>query len=151
MPAVTVVGLGQPAAGDDGVGCAIVESLHDDLPNGVQLVVLRDAAPLVELLDGRPVVLVDAVVGLAPGTLHRLTPAQLGQVRLWSTHGMGVTDALGLAEAIHGPGATARLAILGVGIDPPTGPSFTLSETVAGAIPTAIAEIHALCRELAHA
>jgi hydrogenase maturation protease len=146
-----VVGLGQPAAGDDGVGIAIIEALRDDPPAGVELVALRDATPLVELLDGTPLLLVDAVVGLPPGSLHRLSAAALASAALWSTHGMSVPDAIGLAEALAGPSAAARLRVLGIGIDPPAGPSFELSEAVRAAVPRAAEAVRTLCRELSDA
>lgn len=142
-----MVGLGQPAAGDDGVGLVVIEALREDPPVGATLVALRDAAPLVDLLDGRPVLLVDALVGRPPGTLWELSVADLRRERPWSTHGLSVPDAIGLAEAIHGPAAAARLQVLGLGIDPPAGPAWGLSPEVAAALPAALAAVRRLCSE----
>jgi hydrogenase maturation protease len=141
---VTVVGLGTPAAGDDGVGVAVIALLRADPPPGVELVAVRNAAPLVDLLDGRDVVLVDAVAGLgAPGTLRWLEPADLARVGAWSTHGVSVPHAIGLAEVLNGPDAARRLRILGVAIAHAC-PSMTLSDEVAAAVPLAAAEIRSL-------
>jgi len=130
-----VVGLGQPAAGDDGVGLAVLNALGDV---DAELVPLRDASPLVELLDGTPLLLVDALVGAGePGSLRWLTAADLGRASLWSTHGLSVPDAIGLAQAIHGPDAADGLEVLAICIEAPTGPCFELSPTVAAAVPQA--------------
>ncbi len=129
-----VVGLGQPAAGDDGVGLVVLDALGD-----IDKVALRDAMPLVELLDGTPLLLVDALVGAGePGTLRWLRADELGRASLWSTHGMSVPDAIGLAEALNGPDAALGLEVLAVCIEAPSGPSFELSPPIAAAVPRAV-------------
>jgi len=138
-----VVGLGQPAAGDDGVGLAVLDALEAEAFDDVELVRLRDAAPLVDLLDGQPLLLVDAVVGGGePGTLRWLGVDALARAPLWSTHGLSVAEAVGLATALHGAQVAAGLRILGVCIDPPSGPAFTLSPAVAAAVPLAAQAVH---------
>jgi len=138
-----VAGLGQAAAGDDGVGLVVLERLRQAPPEGVQLVALRDAVPLIELLDGEPLLLIDALVSdEAPGTLRWLTAAEVGRAPLWSTHGMGLPDALGMAQVLHGDDAGAELAVLAVCIAPPQGVSMGLSPAVAEAVPRAVDEVH---------
>lgn len=140
-----VVGLGQPSAGDDAVGCVVAQRLLQDPPPGWDVHVLRDAAPLVDWLDGRDVVLVDAVAGESPGSLHWLAPEQLASMRAWSTHGLGVAQAIGLAQAIHGEQAIGGLKVLGVGIEVPRSPCIGLSSQVEAAIAPAIHSVRERC------
>lgn len=130
-----IIGIGQPGAGDDGVGPAIIAAMADDPPG--ELLTVRDPAAIIEQLDG-PCVLVDAVVGAGPvGTVRSLNRSELAALpRPLSSHGIDVVQALGLAEALHGP--LPRLWIIGVCILPPTVPSLTLSPPVAAAIPAAV-------------
>jgi hydrogenase maturation protease len=50
-----IVGIGEPSAGDDGVGIRVVEQLRPllDPSQGVELSVLRDPSELTALLPGR--------------------------------------------------------------------------------------------------
>ena len=148
-----IVGIGQPAAGDDGVGLVVARALA---ARGAEVRESADASVLLDLLldrldaapgaPTRPVVVVDAVVGGgAPGTVLRLSPDALaaGPAPL-SSHGLGVAEAIELARTLHGDAAAARLAIVGVAIDRPTGTGEGLSPAVAAAVEPAAALVAAL-------
>lgn len=130
-----VVGIGQDAAGDDGVGLAVARVLAD---RGVPVRQSADASVLIPLLGaGRRVVIVDAVVGGGvAGTVLRLDPAELaaGPAPL-SSHGLGVAEALELARTLHGEAAARRVAIIGIAIDRPApAAALGLSAAVAAAV-----------------
>lgn len=150
MTAVTavVVGIGQPAAGDDGVGLVVARALA---ARGVEVREAADASVVLALLEaGRRVVIVDAVVGGgAPGAVVRLDPGALaaGPAPL-SSHGLGVADAIELARTLYGEGA-ARVAIVGVAIERPAGAALGLSPAVAAAVEPAAALAAALATALA--
>lgn len=136
-----LVGLGQPFAGDDAVGLLVARAAREALPT-LEVVELSGAEGLIELLDGRPTLVVDAVLDAgAPGALRWLRPDQLGRVRAVSTHGIGVAEAVGLAEALNGPGVLRRLALLGVAIRAPVGPGAGMSAEVAAAVPRAVERV----------
>ncbi|MCA9493183.1 MAG: hydrogenase maturation protease [Myxococcales bacterium] len=136
-----VVGLGQRYGGDDGVGLRVADAVREALP-GLEVVTLTGAEGLVELLDGRPVLVVDAVLGVGPpGTLHELRPDELARVRAFSTHGIGVAEALGLAEALGGPDVLQGLTVLGIAIRPPGALAEGLSPEVAAAVPRALEHV----------
>lgn len=133
-----LVGLGQGAAGDDGVGLVVLRALvAAGLPEGVTAVEIRDAAPLVDLLcGGAPVLLVDAVVGPPPGEVVVLDEAALqAEVSAVSTHALSVPAAVGLARAL---GGAAPLTVVGVGIAPPEGVRIGLSPEVEAAVQGAV-------------
>lgn len=144
-----VIGLGQPAAGDDGVGLAVVEHLRaEGVPDGVSLETVPEPSALVERL-GTPglVVVVDAVVGSgAPGDVLVLAPADLDDVHRHavSTHGLTVAQAIDLAGALHPIGARPRVRIVGVVIEPPARGTIGLSAVVAASVPRAAAAVRAL-------
>jgi len=144
-----VIGLGQPVAGDDGVGVAIVERLRaEGVPAGVTLETVPEPSALVDRLEvPGPVVLVDAVVGGgAPGDVLVLSPEELDDVshRAVSTHGLTVAQALGLAGALH-PGARPdQVRIVAVVIDPPARGTVGLGPAVAASVPRAAAVVRTL-------
>jgi len=104
-----VIGVGNPERGDDGVGRVVAERLRRR--NGCVLAVrecMGEATTLMEAWTGfDDVVLVDACRGAGPpGSVHRLTPADLEARsareprRYESTHGFGVLSAIALARAL---------------------------------------------------
>ncbi len=132
-----IAGMGQPAAGDDGVGLVVAARLR---AAGVDARSVHDAADLIELLGvGEAVVLVDAVVGAGPvGTVRTLAPAALGgDVRAVSSHAMSVPAALRMAEALHG--RLPRVDVVAVAIARPERFADGLSPPVAAAVPSAMA------------
>lgn len=144
-----VIGLGQPAAGDDGVGVAVLDALRAaGAPDGVTLAHVADPAALVDLLAaGVPAVLVDAVAGGAPGEVREVAPEDLAAgTAACSTHGLDVAQALALARALH-PGRARPVRIVGIGIARPSRPALGLSPAVAAAVPRAVARVRAMLEE----
>jgi hydrogenase maturation protease len=140
MP-VTVVGFGQPGAGDDGAGPAVLEALRRrGLPRGVRALALADPSALVPLLEaGGEVIVVDAVVGAPLGAVLELDSEDLDPAAplAVSSHGIGVQQAIALARVLAGDRSLAHTRILGVGIERPVVRSTRLSPKVAAAIPRA--------------
>lgn len=152
--AARVVGVGQPAAGDDGVGLAVLAALRDmGPPRGTELLQAPDGAALVPILEtSQPVMILDAVVGAAPGQVMALSPEELEAVARWpvSTHGLGVPEAIALARLLYGARCATVITILGVGIAPPAALRVGLSPEVAASVPQAAARALALLRSMPH-
>jgi hydrogenase maturation protease len=97
-----VIGVGS-AHGDDAAGLRVIDALErTGVPGGIAL--LRCAHPL-ELLDAmsgaRAAIVIDAArAGAAPGTLRALPWESLVREPAVSTHGLGVAQALALAQAL---------------------------------------------------
>lgn len=142
-----MIGVGGPL-GDDAVGLHVARRLAAaPLPEGVR-VLARERAGIdlaLDLREAEVAVIVDALrAGGRPGQVRRLPPAALARSAATSTHGLGVADALALAEALGtGP---ARVGIVGVEIG--TLRAETLSPPVAAAVEPACAEVRALLAEL---
>ncbi len=137
-----VIGIGQPAAGDDGVGIAVARALRQrTLPAGVEVHETTDSGRLIELLDGiRRAILIDAlVIDDSPGTTRCLVPEELATYPPLplSSHGIGVAEAVGIARTLAGDGADIDIRIVGVTIKRPTGCSAAMSAPVAAAVPRA--------------
>lgn len=103
---MVVIGVGNEYRRDDGAGLAVVTSLRDRVPPGVELV-LTDGEPtrLIETWTGAVLaVVVDAVRAdpPAPGRVHRfeLDRPLAGETRTASSHGFGLDDAIQLALAL---------------------------------------------------
>jgi hydrogenase maturation protease len=140
-----IVGIGQLAAGDDGVGLAVARELA---ARGLPVRESADASILLVLLEaGHRVVLVDAVAGGGPpGTVMQLDPDALvgalvdGPVPL-SSHGIGVAEAIALARTLYGDAAVARLAVVGIAIERPATHAVGLSPAVAAAVRAAATRV----------
>jgi hydrogenase maturation protease len=149
-----VVGLGQPMAGDDGVGIAVARRLADQ---GIAVRMAADASPLLWLLeDGARLIVVDAVIGAGrPGDVvqldGRLVADCAAPVAPVSSHGLGLAQAIGLARALHGEDAAAAVTVVGVVIERPTELRTELSPAVAAAVEPAAALIRELLLGLASA
>jgi hydrogenase maturation protease len=129
-----LLGLGQDAAGDDGVGLAVARVLRE---RGLDARTSTDASVVVGLLDeGARVVIVDAVVGGGvPGEVIEIAPAALGgEVAPVSSHGVSLRAALDLAAVLSGEEALSRVRIVGVVIEPPTALAHGLTPEVARAV-----------------
>lgn len=114
-----VIGIGNEFRRDDGVGPALIARLAADAPRGVRLVA-TDGEPtrLIDAWDGAPIaVVIDAahVGSPTPGRFHRTDAADLVDRLSSSTHGLGVLDALRLAEAVGR--APRRLVVFAVEVD----------------------------------
>lgn len=132
--AVRIVGLGQEAAGDDGVGLEVARRLRAE---GLEVALARDAADLVSLLEtDAEVIVLDAVAGGGPpGTVLRLDEAALDQgPRPVSSHAMSVAQAIALARTLHGPRCAPAVHLVGVAIARPCALAPGLSPVVAAAV-----------------
>ena len=136
---VVILGVGNPLAGDDGVGVRAVEALaaSGGLPEGIRLldVGVLGADVLAWLAPDEPVVILDAVRGQeAPGTLYRLGLDEIVAPREppLSVHELGIAHALAAARLLGRP---LRGTLLGV--EPGRVEAFTagLSPAVAAALP----------------
>jgi len=129
---VVVIGVGNEFRRDDGAGPAVVASLHDRMPPGVNLVV-TDGEPtrLIEAWTGAALaVVIDAVRAHPPrpGRVHRFVVDRPmgGTPRAASSHGFGLDEAVSLALALDRmPGRLIVHAIeaadltQGTGLTPP--------------------------------
>ena len=141
---VVVIGVGNEYRRDDGAGLAVVTSLRDRVPPGVE-VVLTDGEPtrLIEAWTGAVLaIVVDAVRAdpPRPGRVHRLELDRplARATRTASSHGFGLDDAIQLALALDRmPGRLIVHAIeaadltQGTGLTPPVAAAV---EEVASAV-----------------
>jgi hydrogenase maturation protease len=146
-----VVALGQPAAGDDGAGCAVLEALRErGVPDGVRLERLPEPSALVPLLaEPGALIVLDAVVGPPPGQVLVLSPEELARKRLQavSSHGLGVAEALELGRALASGSRSPPVRLIAVAIPPPERHRLGLSPEVAAAVPEAAARVLELLGE----
>ena len=142
-----VLGIGNAARRDDGVGVWIARQLAARLGDDADVRVLGDDGfALLDALAGvEAAILIDAVQsGAAPGTVHRFDAATrpLPPTLLrCSTHALGVAEAVELARALGQ--LPARLAVYGI-----EGADFDIGE---GLSPPVAAAAAALVEELATA
>jgi hydrogenase maturation protease len=140
-----VVGLGQPVAGDDGVGVAVIVRLRAEGEiEGVLYETIADASTLVERLQAKaPIVIVDAVVGGGEvGDVVVLEPRQLGKTaRPLSSHGISVAQAIELARALAPDAVPEAIRIVGIVIAEPKRGMTSLSPAVAAAVSRAAAVV----------
>ena len=133
-----VLGIGNAARRDDGVGVWVAQVLATRLGDDADVRVLGDDgfALLDALADVEAAILVDAVQsGAAPGTVHRFdaaTQALPPALLRCSTHLLGVAEAVELARALNQ--LPARLAVYGI-----EGADFGLGQGLSGAVATAAA------------
>lgn len=143
-----VIAIGQTAAGDDGVGYAVLDRLRaEGVPPDVELMRADEDAALVTLLETPgPVVIVDAVLGSPPGRVVDLAPADLAAAALRpvSTHGIGVAQAIELARVVAGDQVAPSIRIVAITIERPAGYAHALSPAVAAAVASAAARVRAL-------
>lgn len=141
-----VIGLGQPAAGDDGVGFEVVAYLRrHGVPAGVELMTIPEPSELIPLLLAGPVpmVLVDAVLADPPGSVLDLTFDQLARQapRPVSSHGLDLGGVVELAQALGGGEIASLIRVVAVSIARPRGLNYGLSPEVAAAVPVASARV----------
>lgn len=129
--------LGSPFRGDDAVGPVVAERLR--AAGALVLDCADEPTRLLDLWsDLDPVVVVDAVrSGARPGTIHRIDAGEgplPRDLRLASTHAMGVADALELGRAIDR--APRRVVVLGI-----EGVSFGIGDGMAPAVRAALDDL----------
>ncbi len=151
---VRLLACGEPARGDDGVALLAVERALARLPAAVRArIEVRcrpglDPADLVDLSAGTALLIVDAVVGVAPGSLVRRPLAELpaaGGAAPASSHALPIGDVLRIVEAASGQRPDGVFLGLG-GLEFRLGAG--LSEPVAQAVPRLEAAIVAEIRRL---
>jgi hydrogenase maturation protease len=142
-PLALIVGLGQCAAGDDGVGLAVIDRLlADALPPGVEVRAVAEASALVPLLQAVDrVVLVDAALAATPGHVLVLAPEVLRDLGpALSSHGLDVAQAVALARLLYPETVAPFVAVVAVTIARPSRDHAGLSAPVAQAVPRAAAD-----------
>ncbi|BBY08231.1 hydrogenase maturation protease [Mycobacterium noviomagense] len=149
---VVVIGIGNPYRRDDGVGPAVAAAIDEHKPAHVRVVTgIEDPMTLLEAWSGAKLaVLVDAAMTTpsTPGRIHRVTAGDLIAGGGVSTHGLNVTQALALGQALGR--MPDRLVVLGVEAAD-TGQGFGFTAQVAAAMPhviAAVAEIIGISMEL---
>jgi len=153
-PPILVLGLGNSLLSDDGVGPALLDHLSGSAGNWEGLVEFVDGgtqglALLGRLTGRRALIIVDAVkTGAPPGTVHRMTLAELRNVtpgRASSAHEGNAGELLAVAQLLDE--LPARLFV--VGVEPkriPTG--LGLSAPVRRALSEASREVNELLTQL---
>lgn len=153
-PRALVIGVGQPAAGDDGVGIAVIVRLRAERNlEDVVYETITEASALVERLQvGVPVLIVDALVGGgSPGDVIVLDAEQLtGDARPLSTHGISVGEAIALARTLAPDSVAAIVRVVGIVVERPKVGETALSPEIARAVSKACAVVHDLLREVTH-
>lgn len=140
-----MLGIGNAARRDDGVGVWVARQLAARLGDGAEVRVLGDDGfALLDALAGvDAALLIDAVQsGAAAGTVHRFdaaTQALPPTLLRCSTHALGVAEAVELARALGQ--LPPRLAVYGI-----EGADFDIGE---GLSPPVAAAAAALVEELA--
>jgi hydrogenase maturation protease len=148
-PRVRVIGCGNTDAGDDAVGLLAIRALRRRLgrSTGVDIVEAPTGFQVLDVIgDARSIVVVDAVHRSGrrrPGTSVRVEvgpeglPAELSGSL--STHGLGVTDAVGLGAVL---GRLPRTVFLGIEVAD-VRPGTLLSPEVAYGLPALVDLIEA--------
>jgi hydrogenase maturation protease len=147
-----IIGLGQPFAGDDAVGLAVVAHLRAQRLAGIELCEAIDATELIALVgDGARMVLVDAMIGTPVGQLRSIAIGELDDIRPFraSSHGFGVSHAIMLARVLSpGTAPPPCVHLVGIGIATAARGEPRLSPAVRRAVPAAAALAVALARDL---
>jgi hydrogenase maturation protease len=146
-----IIGLGQALAGDDGAGSAVLRALRTQrLPQDIELLEIADPSALVELCESAAaILLLDAVLGKPAGELVELSVEALSARAPAgvSSHGLGVTQALGLARALAGDRAFPAVRIIAITIEKPERYARELTPAVAAAVPRAVQRVLARVTE----
>ncbi len=135
-----IIGIGNQARGDDGVGLVAAARLRELLPDTVAVHQhSRDGASLILLWEpGDDVILIDAVMsGAAPGTLHErdllASPLPAGMTAV-TTHALGIREGVELARLMHRLPASLRF----IGVE---GRDFGLGQGLSAAVTSALEEL----------
>jgi hydrogenase maturation protease len=115
-PRAVVIGVGNLYRRDDGIGQALVAAVGElQLPGVVLTVLDGEPSQLLDAWSGADLaVVVDAVLcdPPEPGRIHRTTLDSAAPGPAASTHGLGIPDAVRLAEALNR--APQRLVVFAV-------------------------------------
>jgi hydrogenase maturation protease len=137
-PRTLVLALGNELLSDDGVGVVAADSLRERLAGLADVVVspLAGVALLETFLGYERALVLDAIrTGPdAPGTIRRLSPADLGPVLAPSPHYSGLPEMIDIASRLR-LSFPSEIAILSVEVSDPYTIGGPLSEPVRAAIP----------------
>ena len=101
---VVVIGIGNEYRCDDGVGPAVAADINERALPGVRVVTgVQDPISLLDVWSGVALaVVIDAAVASpsTPGRIHRITVSDVTAADGVSTHGLDVTQALALGQAV---------------------------------------------------
>lgn len=145
---IRVAGVGSPQ-GDDAVAWAVLRRLRERLGarTDIELHELDGGQRLLDVLDGRgTLVLVDALAGEEPGTIHRLEwpDRRVHRMRPGSTHNLCPAEALELAATLGT--LPPRVVVFGIEAD-----CFDVGEGLSHALASSVPEaVHQLLKELAN-
>jgi hydrogenase maturation protease len=97
-----IIGVGSRSRGDDAIGPRVVDELSTRQPALRTMVCEGDLADLaLRWGSADDVVVIDACcTGQPVGTIHWLEPEQLRSQSPWSTHGVGIAEAVELARLL---------------------------------------------------
>ena len=121
-PTLRVLVCGSADRGDDGAAlCAVAHVLPRLDPMLRQRVEVRrcqqlDATDIIDVADGEACLVLDTVVGVAPGAIVEIPLDELSRLQdaaPRSSHALPITQVLGIAEAIRG--ALPRGRLVGIG------------------------------------
>lgn len=153
---VHIVGVGSPF-GDDRAGWMATELLRaspfvgEEQAGVVEVSCCETPASLLaqDYGDAEALVVVDAIrSGASPGTIRRLSAAELGQIEApWSSHGLHIAEALALGQAMHA--LPAQVLLFGIELES-ADTSETLSESVSQALPALVQRIEHEVASLLH-
>jgi len=144
---ILVIGIGNPARGDDAAGLVVARRIREAAPGDVTVTELAgDQLALLDAWTGaREVYLIDAVCsGGTPGTVYRFDAAEPLTARFWhrGTHTFSLADVIELGRALGRlPGRLTGYGIEGGTFEP----GAPLSAEVEAAVQAVTA---ALLREL---
>lgn len=152
MSGILVVGVGNPLAGDDGVGVEVAQALIGDprLPPNTDVVAAgSDLLRYADTMQERPLVIViDAIMGDAPPGTVELFEGDLRVLddRQGHAHHLSVPQALELLRAVSGVLEGAEVVVVGVVVgEVHHGPHLT--EELAAKVPAIVDDVVALVRK----
>lgn len=135
---ILVIGVGNRARRDDGVGPTVAQAVGARAPKVRTLCDIGDPFDILDAWAGaRLAIVVDAAVATPPepGRMHRLTAGDLPAARTASSHALQLATVLALGEALDR--MPARLVIFAVEAAD-TRPGMGLSEAVRAAVPRVV-------------
>jgi hydrogenase maturation protease len=118
-PAVEILVCGSPDRGDDAAPSAAVQLIAGHLPESVHVRTVRqlDIDDLLAVPTDAGVVVVDAAIGLVPGTVVELPLTGLAgrgrRVRPRSSHALAFPEVLGIARVLRGRPLRGRIVAIG--------------------------------------
>jgi hydrogenase maturation protease len=147
----TVLGLGNPIFGDDGVGLRVVEELQKQIHDKDITVEGAELAGLdmLEKLSGYDrVIIIDAIqTGGRVGEIYQLTPADLkSTVHTGTPHDVNFTTALEFGERI-GVKLPSKIDIVAIEIAPNVAFSEELTPEIEKVVPEAVKRVLRLLDE----